>query len=156
MTYVRTGMVLCAITALLGGDATASPILNVHQNLKTLGSTHDLSIDQLELLDSRSDSGWHLGWFKTDPQDVSLDTLTVEDSLTNALFPDGGNNVIGLIPGIDVTNANGSAVQGLNTTDAVTGPVAVVPEPTSLILLGSGVAAMIAKARNRRNDEPIA
>jgi hypothetical protein len=149
-------MVLCAMTALLGGDATASPILGVHENLKTLGSTHDLSIEQLELLDSRSDSGWHLGWFKTDPQDVSLDTLTVEDSLTNALFPDGGTNGIGLIPAIDVTHANGSGVQGLNTTDAVTGQLAVVPEPTSLILLGSGIAALVAKARNRRNDKPIA
>lgn len=155
MAYLRTtGMLAVVTSALIASTATASPI--VAEDAAKHGIV--LTLEQVEVLDGLPDNGLHLGWFQNGHGDLLDEDLLLSDAFDSdrALIQNVTNSNAGALGALADTlllGANNQGSQGLTTATNVSSPVTPVPEPATLVLLGSGLAAGVVRRRLRQKRQ---
>jgi hypothetical protein len=120
---------------LVSSIATASPI-RISDRQFNEGHFEFLSNENLAVLASRNDRGWHLGWFARDGEwDDDLQIFTnlpdVAESLNDA--------AMGRLVGLPAGSGSDSLSIGLDTPSN-----ALVPEPDTILLIGTGLLTLVA------------
>ena len=136
-TYIRaalTGLIVAAA----GTIASASPI-HFDDESKF---PHELTSEQMQILDELDDHGWHLGWFKENAFEPSF------GSELGNIIPPNGELVGTLLPMTEQLGRSDPAA-------FASAQIAAVPEPGTLLLLGGGIAGIAAKVRRRRRRTDI-
>ena len=139
-SYIRaalTGLIVAAA----GSIASASPI-HLEDDAESK-FPHELTSEQMQILDELADHGWHLGWFKENAFDPSF----LGNELGNIIPPNG--ELVGTL--LPVTEQLGRSA----TAAGASAQIAAVPEPGTLLLLGGGIAGIAAKVRSRRRRTDI-
>jgi hypothetical protein len=154
--------------------ASAGPITDLQDVLVGDGYIlrfgHTLSVADLQVLAGRDDQGWHLGWFKKKLRDNDgpVDFTGLGPSFSGPSFqiisfgpsfqPLGGGLTSPILP--IILGLPGSFPQNPAFTESPfslgpsTAPPAVVtPEPTSLVLMGSGLLLVARRLRKMRSKE---
>ena len=160
----RTKLATAALVLLTANSAIAGPITDLPDVLVGDGFVlrygHSLTYDDWLQLAARDDHGWHLGWFKKklrdsggDFQGDPFDPIWINPISAPGVGNGGGALTIppGLPPWIVVPGASapwdvpGAAGGSVLTADTP----ATVPEPGSLIMLGTGLLAVARQLRRR-------
>ena len=111
-----------------------------------------LTPDDLLVLAARDDSGWHLGWFNRTLRGVGHDPVAgrlageapfVDTLLLNTRLPSAGALVTQSGTPFGPLSARGQAGQSVDSIP--------MPEPASILLLGSGLAVFARRIRKRRD-----
>jgi len=147
-------MLAVVTSALIASTATASPI--DAQDAAKHGIV--LTLEQVELLDGLSDHGLHLGWFKNGHGDLLAEDLLLPKAYDSdrALIQnvtDSNAGALGALADTLLLGTGNPVSQGLTTATNVSSPVTPVPEPATLVLLGSGLVAGVVRRRLRRERQ---
>jgi len=149
-------MLVVVASAMIGSTATASPIGAADAAKHGLV----LTLEQVELLNGLPDNGLHLGWFKNGHGDLLDADLLLSDAFDSgrALIQKvTGSNAgdLGALADTLLLGAGNPVSQGLTTATNVSTPVTPVPEPATLVLLGSGLVAGVVRRRLREKRQRL-